>query len=626
MTPDQLRQAYLNFFAEQDHEIIPSAPLVPEEDPTTLFTGSGMQPLLPYFLGQPHPKGQRITNSQQCFRSQDIEEVGDNRHTTFFEMLGNWSFGDYFKAEQLRWFFSFLVDELGLEPERLYVTVYQGNSKLNIPADEEAVQLWQKLFQEYAVEAPVVKEIDDTNLAKGRIFYSGVANWWSRVGSPAEMPVGEPGGPDSEVFYDFGVELGLHQKSEFADQPCHPNCDCGRFLEIGNSVFMTYVRTADGFKELKNKNIDFGGGFERLLAAINNNPDVFQTDLFQPLIKSLMAETGQSYGEDPQTTKAYRVIADHIRAAVMLAAAGVYPSNKEQGYYSRRLLRRALRYAQFLGLETNFISQLVPVVAGIYQESYPEIKAKQTEIQKKFDQEESRFRRTLKRGLKEFAKLIDQTLTAEQAFRLYETYGFPLEMSLEEAEQQKLKIESGIKEKFAAEKERHAQESRQASQGKFKGGLKDQSQTTVKYHTVTHLLLAALRKILGEEVTQAGSNITGQRLRFDFHWSTALTEKQLNRLEQQINQWIEAGLPVVKKTMSKQAALDSGAIATFLERYPDQVSIYTIGQDLDDAWISKEFCGGPHVTNTAELKPIEIYKEKSSGSKTRRVYARFQEV
>lgn len=625
MTPDQLRQAYLDYFAERGHEVIPSAPLVPEEDPTTLFTGSGMQPLLPYFLGQTHPKGRRLTNSQQCFRSQDIEEVGDNRHTTFFEMLGNWSFGDYFKQEQLRWIFTFLVDKLNLDPERLYVTVYRGNDELDIPPDEEAVKLWQELFAERGIEAGVIEKVTESSLEKGRIFYSGQENWWSRVGSPAEMPVGEPGGPDSEIFYDCGPELRLHQDSEFTKQTCHPNCDCGRFLEIGNSVFMTYVRTAEGFKELANKNIDFGGGLERLLAALNGESDVFKTSLFQPIIQQLVELTGQPYGQDEQTTRAYRIIADHIKAAVMLAVAGVYPGNKEQGYFSRRLIRRALRYAQSIGLEKNMISQLVPVVAELYQQPYPEIKAQQSKIQEKFDQEERRFRRTLQRGLKEFEKLIDQTLTAEQAFRLYETYGFPLEMSLEEATQQQLKIEPQIEEKFAQEKERHAQESRQASQGKFKGGLKDQSETTTQYHTVTHLLLAALRKVLGTEVTQAGSNITSQRLRFDFNWPEALTDEQLNQVEEQINQWIEAELPVSKQTMSKKEALDSGAIATFIERYPDQVTVYTISQNSSDSWVSKEFCGGPHVENTAELEQIEIYKEKSSGSKTRRVYARFRE-
>ncbi len=625
MTPDQLRQAYLDFFAKRDHEVIPSAPLVPEEDPTTLFTGSGMQPLLPYFLGQPHPKGQRLVNSQQCFRSQDIEEVGDNRHTTFFEMLGNWSFGDYFKEKQLEWIFNFLVDELGLNPERLYVTVYRGNDDLDISPDEEAVKLWQDLFAERGIEAKVIVKVTETSLEKGRIFYSGQENWWSRVGSPAEMPVGEPGGPDSEIFYDFGPELKMHQNSEFANQACHPNCDCGRFLEIGNSVFMTYVKTAEGFKELENKNIDFGGGLERILAVLNKDPDVFKTGLFQPIIRQLEQDTGQSYGQDKITTRAYRIIADHLKAAVMLATAGVYPGNKEQGYFSRRLIRRALRYAQSIGLEKNIVSQLVPVVAKLYRQPYPEIKAKQNEIQKKFDEEERRFRRTLKRGLKEFEKLVDQTLTAKQAFRLYETFGFPLEMSLEEASQQRLKIESQIEEKFTQEKERHAQESRQASQGKFKGGLKDQSETTTQHHTVTHLLLAALRKVLGPEVTQAGSNITSQRLRFDFHWPEALTEKQLKQVEKQINQWIEAELSVSKQTMSKKEALDSGALATFIERYPDKVTVYTISQNSSDSWVSKEFCGGPHVKNTTELEPIEIYKEKSSGSKTRRVYARFRE-
>lgn len=623
MTPDQLRQAYLDFFEKRDHAVLPSASLVPENDPTTLFTGSGMQPLLPYFLGQPHPKGQRVVNSQKCFRSQDIDEVGDNRHTTFFEMWGNWSFGDYFKTEQLEWIFTFLTTKLELDPEKLYVTVYEGNEELGIPQDQAAVELWQKLFSEKGVEAKAVKDAAQNGLQNGRIFYYGSENWWSRVGAPSKMPEGEPGGPDSEIFYDFEAEAGFHENSKFADQPCHVNCDCGRFLEIGNSVFMTYVRTKDGFEELSDKNIDFGGGFERILAAVNDEPDIFQTQLFQPLIEQLEAKAGRKYGQDLAATRAYRIITDHIRAAVMLAADGVFPDNKEQGYFLRRLIRRALRYAHLIGIETRLIDDLVPIVAEIYRQPYPKIERQQAQIQACFSEEEDKFKSTLKRGLAEFEKLIDQTLTAKQAFKLYETYGFPLEMSLEEAEQQGLKLEPDLHHKFKQEQEEHAQQSRQASKGKFEGGLKDQEETTIHYHTATHLLLAALKQVLDSDVKQGGSNITGQRLRFDFSWPEALTKTELKQIETQINAWIEADLPMIKQLMSKQQALKVGATAHFLDRYPDEVIIYTIGHDVKDDWISKEFCGGPHAKKTGQLLPLEIYKEKSSGSGVRRIYARF---
>ena len=624
MTPDQLRQAYLDFYQERGHEVLPSASLVPENDPTTLFTGSGMQPLLPYFLGQTHPKGTRVVNSQQCFRSQDIEEVGDNRHTTFFEMLGNWSFGDYFKDEQLEWVFAFFTEKLGLDPSRLYVTVYRGNQELGVPQDQAAVEKWQQLFAEKGVTAKHVEDAATNGLQGGRIFDYGPENWWSRVGAPANMPEGEPGGPDSEIFYDFGAEAGFHQASEFADQPCHVNCDCGRFLEVGNSVFMTYARTESSFEELEEKNIDFGGGFERLLAAVNDEPDVFKTQLFQPLIKHLEAKSGFSYGQHEQATKAYRVIADHVRAAVMLAGSGVFPGSQERRYFSRRLLRRALRYAQLIGIETRLIDDLVPIVAKIYQDVYPRLTEQQAEIQAQFSQEEKQFKRTLKKGLREFEQLVDETLTAKKAFTLYQTYGFPLEMSLEEAEEQGLKIETDFEEKFEQAKQQHAQQSRQASQGQFKGGLKNDEQITIKYHTATHLLLAALTKVLGQEIKQQGSNITGKRLRFDFGWEQALADQEIAALEEQINTWIEAELPVKKEIMSKKQAFAAGATATFKGRYPDEVTVYTISDPSSSSdWVSKELCGGPHVENTGQLDKIEIYKEKSSGSKVRRVYARF---
>jgi alanyl-tRNA synthetase len=625
MTPNQLRRAYLDFFADRGHAIVPSSPVVPENDPTTLFTGSGMQPMMPYLLGEAHPKGSRIVDSQKCFRSQDIEEVGDNRHTTFFEMLGNWSLGDYFKDEQLEWFFTFLTDTVGLDPNKLYVTIFGGAQEIGIPQDDDAIKLWQKLFKTKNIDANFVADSEQNGLQGGRIFaFPADKNWWSRAGVPANMPVGEPGGPDSEVFYDFGQELELHQNSEFKDQVCHVNCDCGRFLEIGNNVFMTYHRTKTGFEPLDQKNIDFGGGFERILAVIDDQPDVFKTGLFMPIITKLEELSGQQYSEN---LHAFRVIADHVKAAVMLAADGVLPSNKEAGYFSRRLLRRAIRYAQQLGIEKLFLADLVPVVADIYADSYSEVVTQQKMITAALTQEEQKFKQTLAKGLREFAKEVGTELTAKKAFKLYETYGFPLELSVEEATKQDIKVFPKIEDKFAKLRAAHADLSRTASAGAFKGGLADQSENTLKYHTATHLLHAALRQILGDHVQQKGSNITGKRLRFDFSHPAPLTDQEKEQVQQQINNWITAKLPMTKQIMTKQQALDSGAIAFFIEKYPDEVSVYSIGQDPDGSagdiktgWISKELCGGPHVTNTAEIGPIKITKEQSASAGVRRVY------
>ncbi len=630
LTANQLRRRYLDFFIARGHVEIPSSPLVPENDPTTLFTSAGMQPLVPYLLGQLHPKGTRLVDSQKSFRSQDIEEVGDNRHTTFFEMLGNWSLGDYFKTEQIEWLFTFLVTELGLDPHRLYISVYGGNKTIGVPRDIEAVAVWQKMFAQSGVTAAVIEDAAQTGLDNGRIFYYGdTKNWWSRSGEPKNMPVGEPGGPDSEVFFDFDPDgrHHIHQNSIYQDQPCHVNCDCGRFLEIGNSVFMQYQRTEHGFEELPKKNIDFGGGLERLLAAVHQNSDVFTTDLFLPLIHHLEELSGQKYGE-AATLASFRVIADHIKAATMLASDGVFPGSKQQSYFSRRLIRRAVRHGRKLGIEKPFVADLVQVVAEIYREPYPQVDQKLAKIQQGLQAEEQKFLKTLSTGLKEFEKLTSgiSTFTAQQAFTLYETYGFPVELSIEEATQREMILEKNLEEKFNQLKQGHADQSRTASAGMFKGGLADQSETVVKFHTATHLLHAALRQILGETVQQKGSNITGERLRFDFSFDRALTEAEKQQVEQQINDWIEADLPVTKQILPKTEALQSGAIAFFIEKYPDEVSVYTIGKKVGgpahelEGWISKEFCGGPHVTHTGEIGPVKITKEKSASAGVRRIY------
>ncbi len=619
MKPNDLRNKYLTFFEDRGHAIVPSSSLVPENDPTTLFTGSGMQPMIEYLLGARHPKGDRIADSQKSFRSQDIEEVGDNRHTTFFEMLGNWSLGDYFKQEQLSWFFEFLTDELGLDPHRLYVSVFSGNKYLNIPKDSESAEILRGLFAGKGISARIIENAEEKGMQGGRIFYYGEEkNWWSRAGVPDNMPAGEPGGPDSEVFFDFGLEHGFHESSDFAAKPCHINCDCGRFLEIGNSVFMQYLKQEDGsFSELKQKNVDFGGGLERILAAINDDPDVFKTDVFLPIIAKIEESAGFGYDDSGEAKRSYRVIADHIKAAIMLASDGVMPGNKDREYFSRRLVRRAIRFGKMIGIEKPFVAELVPVVAEMYREIYPNVAGQAAAISEVLAAEEKKFAGTLQRGLREIEKV--KKLNGERAFRLYETYGFPFELTEEIALE---RGETLDRQEFEAAQEAHAAQSRTASAGKFKGGLADQSEVTTKYHTATHLLHAALRKILGTHVIQQGSNITAERLRFDFSHPDALTKEELLEVESLINEWVEANLPVTMAAVNKEAALESGALAFFRERYPSEVTVYTVGNDPDSDWISKEICGGPHVKRTGEIGSIEIFKEKSAGAGIRRVYLR----
>ncbi|NCN82628.1 MAG: alanine--tRNA ligase [Candidatus Pacebacteria bacterium] len=616
MHPDEVRQKYLEFFRKQQHAVLPSAPLVPENDPTTLFTGSGMQPMITYLLGAPHPKGSRIVDSQRCFRSQDIEEVGDNRHTTYFEMLGNWSLGDYFKQEQLRWVFTFLTKELKLDPQKLFVTVFSGSKKLNISYDQESVEIWQGLFAEAGCSTGVVKQPEKEGMTKdGRIFFfDEKKNWWSRAGIPDNMPVGEPGGPDSEVFYDFGVTLQLHESSPFAAEPCHVNCDCGRFLEIGNSVFMQYQKQADGsFSELPQMNVDFGGGLERLAAAAINDPDVFTTELFIPIISELETMSGVLYKQDEKSRYAFRVIADHVRAAVMLASDGVYPANKEQGYFVRRLLRRAIRYAHDLGINKPFLSQLVPVVAKIYANAYPQVSEQAEKIQAALVLEEQKFQKVLEKGLRHFSSLKE--VDGESAFRLYETYGFPFELTQELAQERGQTLDAAA---FDKARQAHAVASRTASAGKFRGGLQDTSEIATRYHTATHLLHAELRNLLGKAVQQKGSNITDKRLRFDFSFDRALTESEISKVLAQINEWVTADLPVTKKIQKKEVALKSGALAFFSEQYPDEVSVYTIGGEQD--WISRELCGGPHVTHTSEIGQLQFIKQQAVAAGVRRIY------
>jgi alanyl-tRNA synthetase len=537
MTAQEIRKAYLEFFTERGHAVIPRAQLVPYNDPTTLFTGSGMQPLIPYLLGEAHPEGERLTDSQTCLRAQDIEEVGDNRHTTFFEMLGNWSLGDYFKQEQLPWFFEFLTEVVGLDPAKLYVTCFIGDEANGIPRDTESATIWKQLFEGKKVDAREVEigsEADGATkgMQDGRIFYYDAdKNWWCRAGKIGDMPAGEPGGPDSEVFYEFDF---VQHNPKYGEH-CHPNCDCGRFMEIGNSVFMEYVKTATSFDKLPKQNVDFGGGLERIAAAKLNNPDVFKISLLQPIIAKLEEISGKSYDSH---TESMRVIADHLRAATFLAVDGVKPSNKEQGYVMRRLLRRAIRFAFELGIEQNFLEQIVPVIADLYHDDFPEVAAKRDEVIAVLIKEEKVFRQTLRKGINEFNRLAGQQLTGETIFKLYDTYGFPVELSKEEAFKRDITVESNADKEFDRLMTEQRERSKTASKGVFKGGLGGQTMQHKKYHTATHLMYQALRDVLGDHVIQRGSNITEERLRFDFSHPQKVTPEEIKKVEDIVNEQI----------------------------------------------------------------------------------------
>ena len=623
MNAQEIRKAYLQFFADRQHEIIPRAPLVPRDDPTTLFTGSGMQPLLPYLLGQPHPKGVRLVDSQTCLRAQDIEDVGDNRHTTFFEMLGNWSMGDYFKEQQIRWFFEFLVDVVGLDPHKIYVTAYIGDEKHGIPRDTEAAEIWQKVFAEKGIEANVADigsqaDGDKRGILPGEriFFYDDGENWWSRGGGLEQTPIGDPCGPDSEVFYDFG-----EQNHDASYGKAHPASDSGRFMEIGNQVFMQYKRQEDGsFEPLEKKNVDFGGGLERIAAAQMDSPDVFRISLLWPIVEGLERLSSKSYESN---TTSMRVIADHLRAAVFLAVDGVVPSNKEQGYVMRRLLRRATRFAFDLGLEQNFFEDIVPVIADLYVNDYPEVAEKRHDIIAILAKEEKVFRQTLRKGLKQLEKFANNGLTGTELFTLYDTFGFPVELSTEEAFKQNIKLSENWREEFEEKMAEQRARSQTAAKGTFKGGLGGSTMEHRKLHTANHLMYAALKKVVGEHVTQHGSNITEERLRFDFNNDGKVPREQLDEVEKLVNQWIEWDLPVSFKEYPTKQAFEMGAIGAFGDRYGDTVKVYQMGEG--DSRVSFEICGGPHVDRTGQLaeggKVFKITKEEASSAGIRRVKA-----
>jgi alanyl-tRNA synthetase len=624
MKAQDIRRKYLDYFTKRGHQVIPRAQLVPQDDPTTLFTGSGMQPLIQYLLGETHPKGNRLVDSQTCLRAQDIDDVGNNRHTTFFEMLGNWSLGDYFKEEQIRWFFEFLTDEVGLDPNRIYATCFIGDERRGIPRDDESANIWKKLFEEKGIGAKIVDvgsqaDGDKLGMQDGRIFfYDDAENWWSRGGGLDATPIGDPCGPDSEVFYDFGEE---HHDASYGEP--HPATDSGRFIEIGNQVFMQYRRTEDGFEPLAQKNVDFGGGLERIAAAAIDSPDVFKISLIWPIVERLEQLSGKTYD---QHTESMRVIADHLRAATFLAVDGVTPSNKEQGYVMRRLVRRAIRFAFELGVEQSFLEEVVPVIADIYQDDFPEVEKQWEDVVKVLTREEKAFRQTLRKAIRVFEKEVTdkQDISGAFVFTMYDTYGFPTELTLEEAYKRDIAIDKNWKQQFDEEMNKQRERSKTAAKGSFKGGLAGSDVMHKKYHTATHLMYRALREVLGDHVVQRGSNITDDRLRFDFSHPEKMTDEQKSRVEDIVNERIRMNLKVSWEELPTQEALDKGAYGAFGDTYGDTVKVYSMVDDDGTAY-SFEICGGPHVDRTSELaednKKFKITKEESSSAGVRRIKA-----
>ncbi|MBO7720562.1 alanine--tRNA ligase [Candidatus Saccharibacteria bacterium] len=625
MNASEIRQKFLEFQEKRGHKAIAPAPLVLENDPTTLFTGSGMQPLLPYLLGQPHPDGTRLTDSQPSLRLQDIEDVGDPRHTTVFEMLGNWSLGDYFKKEQIPAFFEFLTEVVGLDPQKIYVTCFIGNEKYGIPKDTESAEIWQQVFKKAGVDAKIAEIGSASEGGKRGIkpgehifFYDDKENWWSRGGGIESTPVGDPCGPDSEVFYDFGEDK---QDIEKYGQS-HPASDGARFMEIGNQVFMQYKRNADGtFSELEKKNVDFGGGLERITAASINSFDVFKISLLKPIIDKLEEISGKSYDNN---TDEMRIIADHLRGAYLLTAQGLAPSNKQQGYALRRLIRRAVLKALDLGIAQDFIPEIIPIIAENYRDLPDSILTHRDSAVSALEKEERAFRQTLSKGLKEMHKMVkldtDGILTGVDLFKLQDTYGFPFEVSVEEAYRQGIELSKNYKDEFDKALEEQRQRSKTASKGMFKGGLEDHGEMSTKYHTATHLTFSALRKVLGDDIHQQGSNITPERMRLDFNFDRKLTPEEKQAVEDQVNEWISQDLPVTFDTFDKAYARDTlHAEGMFWDKYDDQVKVYTIGDF--DAPVSREICGGPHVEHTGVLGHFKLKKEESSSAGVRRIKA-----
>jgi alanyl-tRNA synthetase len=584
MKAQELRECYQCFFEARGHKRIRSAPLLPENDPTVLFTTAGMHPLVPFLLGEPHPLGKRLVDVQKCIRTNDIEEVGDVSHLTFFEMLGNWSLGDYFKPESLAWSYEFVTQELGLDPARLAVTVFEGDE--DAPRDDVSAGIWRGL-----------------SIPGERIFFLPKAdNWWGPAGATG------PCGPDSEIFVDTGRP----------DHPgCRPGCSCGKWFEIWNNVFMEYNKTADGrYVKLQQQNVDTGTGVERTLAVLDGHDDAFKIETIWPLVERIEQLSGRRYADNPVP---FRVIADHLRASTFAIADGAAPSNVEAGYVVRRLIRRMVRYGRDLGIQHNFCAELSSVVVALFAGEYPEIEQNRARIQDELDREETKFKRTLERGLHEYHKVAERTagagsrvISAADAFNLFETFGFPLPFTVELAREQGLGVDEAG---FEALYQEHRDISRRGMGQKFKGGLADHAEATTRLHTATHLLHQALRQVLGPGVRQMGSNITAERLRFDFSHPNRLTTEQLKEVEAIVNQHIRSDLPVSMEVTSLEQALQSGALAFFGEKYGDQVKVYGVGS------FSKEVCGGPHVAHTGVLGRFKITKQESIGQSVQRVRA-----
>jgi len=574
----EIRNKYLEFFKRQGHAVIPSAPLIPENDPSVLFTTAGMQPLVPYLLGEKHPEGTRLTDYQKCVRTNDIDEVGDNRHLTYFEMLGNWSLGDYFKEESIAMSFEFLTKELGIPVEKLSVTCFAGDE--DCPRDEIAANAWKK-----------------AGILENHIYYYGKDdNWWI---------AGEEGpcGPDTEMFYDTG-------KPACSDD-CQPSCDCGKYVEIWNNVFMEYFKDKNGYSKLKQKNVDTGLGLERMTMLLQGKETPFDTELFAPIMKKL--EELQKI----DSIESRRIVAEHLRSSMMIVSDGGRPSNLDRGYVLRRLIRRMIRHMNKLQINLDELSTLIDINVDNLKEMYPDLAKNKEIIKSVILEEKEKFVKTLVNGEREFQKEINKLkdtkkLSGKVVFKLYDTYGFPPEVTKELAKESGYEIDmKEFEELFKA----HQEKSRAGSEQKFKGGLAEQNEITIAYHTATHLLNAALKQVIGENAHQRGSNITVDRMRFDFNCDHKMTDEEKRKTEDLVNKWIQEGLPVTKEEMKKEDAIKSGAECMFIEKYPDIVTVYTIGD------VSKELCGGPHVNNTKELGKFKIKKEESSSSGVRRIKA-----
>ena len=585
----ELRSMFLKFFKDHGHAVISSASVIPENDPTVLFTTAGMHPLVPYLMGAKHPAGKRLTDVQKCVRTGDIDDVGDFSHLTFFEMLGNWSLGDYFKEQMIPWSWEFLTspEYLGLPKDRLAFSVFAGDA--DCPRDEESAQLWR-----------------NCGVADDHIFFLPKENnWWGPAG------ITGPCGPDTEMF--------IITDKEPCGPNCSPACSCGRYLEIWNDVFMQYNKKADGtFEPLEQKNVDTGMGLERTICVLNGKKSVYETDLFADILKKISELSGKEYGSDEMTTRAFRIIADHMRTATFIMGddRGVSPSNVDQGYVLRRLIRRAVRYGMGIGMPEGFTGEVAKVIIEQYKDVYPELKRNEAFVLEQLSLEESRFARTLKQGNREFEKLVEKVQDGQidgvSAFHLYDTYGFPVEMTEELARERGLTVDmDGFHDCFR----RHQATSQAGAEQRFKGGLADNSEQSARLHTATHLLHAALRKVLGPEVAQKGSNITAERLRFDFSFGRKMTKEELAEVERLVNEAIESHTPVTCEEMTVAQAKEQGAIGLFESKYGERVKVYTMGQ------FSKEICGGPHAKNTGDLKSFKILKEESSSAGVRRIKA-----